>query len=96
MKNIKCTEDLRGIELEAQINLLNDLLLKAYREKRIYPEQILNSKEICKIMSWKEHQFRYRIPELKKYGLLNVGRTYRMSYYNLQRYIGSLYNKNEI
>jgi serine/threonine-protein kinase RIO1 len=96
MKRTQCTEDLKVIELENHVNLLKNLLLSAYRSGVKYPEHFLKKEEILNIMGWTEGQFRYRVPELKKFGLVNTGRSYRMSYYNLQRYIDSLYNTNEI
>ena len=95
MDSTKAINNKRIIELEAQVNLLKTLLLSTYKTGVKYPEHFLNSKEIRNIMGWTEGQFRYRVPELKKFGLINVGRSYRMSYYNLQRYIGSLYKANE-
>lgn len=78
-------------ELNAQNKRLTSLLITAFHTGVTYPEQHLNKQEICKVMGWTDGQFRYRISELKQYGMTNKG-GYRMGYINLQNYIKTLKN----
>lgn len=79
-------------ELKAQVVLLTNLLTTIYNSEVKYPYQHLNKQEICKIMSWTDGQFRYRIPELKRYGMINAG-GFRMKCGDLQNYIMSFHKR---
>lgn len=76
-------------ELTIQNTLLANLFTKAIQTGVKFPDQFLNKNEIIKVMGWTIGQFKYRIPELKRYGMINAG-GYRMRYIDLLNYIKSL------